>query len=71
MVLWKSTPHDLRTFGTGNYRQIDDYQYGGGAGMVLMIEPLARLIRSLQQDTKYDQCNLSHTPTAKHSIRKL
>lgn len=47
--------HDLRTFGTGNYRQIDDYQYGGGAGMVLMIEPLARLIRSLQQDTKYDQ----------------
>ncbi|MCP9765018.1 tRNA (guanosine(37)-N1)-methyltransferase TrmD [Lacihabitans soyangensis] len=47
--------HDLRTFGTGNYRQIDDYQYGGGAGMVLMIEPLARLIRSLQQDTIYDQ----------------
>lgn len=47
--------HDLRIFGTGNYRQIDDYQYGGGAGMVLMIEPLARLIRSLQQDTQYDQ----------------
>lgn len=47
--------HDLRTFGIGNYRQIDDYQYGGGAGMVLMIEPLARLIRSLQEDTKYDQ----------------
>lgn len=47
--------HDLRIFGTGNYRQIDDYQYGGGAGMVLMIEPLARLIRSLQRDTKYDQ----------------
>lgn len=47
--------HDLRTFGTGNYRQIDDYQYGGGAGMVLMIEPLARLIRSLQKNTKYDQ----------------
>jgi tRNA (guanine37-N1)-methyltransferase len=47
--------HDLRTFGIGNYRQIDDYQYGGGAGMVLMIEPLARLIRSLQEDTQYDQ----------------
>jgi tRNA (guanine37-N1)-methyltransferase len=47
--------HDLRTFGTGNYRQIDDYQYGGGAGMVLMIEPLARLIRALQEGTKYDQ----------------
>ena len=47
--------HDLRVFGSGNYRQIDDYQYGGGAGMVLMIEPLAKLIRSLQANTKYDQ----------------
>lgn len=47
--------HDLRVFGSGNYRQIDDYQYGGGAGMVLMIEPLAKLIRFLQETTKYDQ----------------
>ncbi len=47
--------HDLRTFGAGNYRQIDDYQYGGGAGMVLMVEPLAKLIRSLQEKTTYDQ----------------
>jgi tRNA (guanine37-N1)-methyltransferase len=47
--------HDLRVFGNGNYRQIDDYQYGGGAGMVLMIEPLAKLIRLLQEKTKYDQ----------------
>jgi tRNA (guanine37-N1)-methyltransferase len=47
--------HDLRPFGHGNYRQIDDYQYGGGAGMVLMIEPLAKLIRQLQEKTTYDQ----------------
>ena len=47
--------HDLRPFGNGNYRQIDDYQYGGGAGMVLMIEPLAKLIRQLQEITTYDQ----------------
>ena len=33
--------HDLRDFGLGNYRQIDDTQFGGGAGMVLMIEPLS------------------------------
>ena len=47
--------HDLRTEGIGNYRQIDDYQYGGGAGMVLMIEPLSRLIRSLTIQTIYDE----------------
>ncbi len=47
--------HDLRQFGTGNYKQIDDYQYGGGAGMVLMVEPLAKLIRSLQAERNYDE----------------
>jgi tRNA (guanine37-N1)-methyltransferase len=47
--------HDLRTEGIGNYRQIDDYQYGGGAGMVLMIEPLSKLIRSLTTQTSYDE----------------
>jgi tRNA (guanine37-N1)-methyltransferase len=47
--------HDLRDCGLGNYRQIDDYQYGGGAGMVLMVEPIANMIRSLQKNTTYDQ----------------
>ena len=47
--------HDLRPYGQGNYKQIDDYQYGGGAGMVLMIEPLARLIRELQAAFEYDE----------------
>jgi tRNA (guanine37-N1)-methyltransferase len=47
--------HDLRQYGQGNYKQIDDYQYGGGAGMVLMIEPLARLIRELQSSFQYDE----------------
>lgn len=47
--------HDLRPYGQGNYRQIDDYQYGGGAGMVLMAEPMARLIRDLQADFSYDE----------------
>lgn len=47
--------HDLRPYGLGNYKQIDDYQYGGGAGMVLMAEPLARLIRELQADFTYDE----------------
>lgn len=47
--------HDLRPYGLGNYKQIDDYQYGGGAGMVLMAEPLARLIRDLQAGFDYDE----------------
>lgn len=47
--------HDLRPYGLGNYKQIDDYQYGGGAGMVMMAEPLARLIRELQADFTYDE----------------
>ncbi|MDP1814356.1 MAG: tRNA (guanosine(37)-N1)-methyltransferase TrmD [Cytophagaceae bacterium BCCC1] len=66
--------HDLRPFGHGNYRQIDDYQYGGGAGMVLMIEPLAKLIRQLQEKTTYDQV-IYLTPDGKtlnqKSVNKL
>ncbi len=36
--------HDLRTFGKGRYRQVDDAPYGGGAGMVLMCEPVVTAI---------------------------
>ena len=35
---------DLREYGLGKHRQLDDYQYGGGAGMVMMVEPLANCI---------------------------
>ncbi|MBX2954039.1 MAG: tRNA (guanosine(37)-N1)-methyltransferase TrmD [Leadbetterella sp.] len=47
--------HDVRPYGLGNYKQIDDYQYGGGAGMVMMAEPLARMIRELQAEFTYDE----------------
>jgi tRNA (guanine37-N1)-methyltransferase len=47
--------HDLRKYGIGNYKQIDDYQYGGGAGMVIMPEPLSRCIEDLQRERKYDE----------------
>lgn len=47
--------HDLRQFGKGNYNQIDDYQYGGGAGMVIMPEPLASMIDQLKNDREYDE----------------
>lgn len=46
---------DLRTYGIGPYKQIDDYAYGGGAGMVLMPDPLAKAIRQLQSEKTYDE----------------
>ncbi len=47
--------HDLRAYGFGKHNQVDDYQYGGGAGMVLMIEPIAKCIRELQNERNYDE----------------
>jgi tRNA (guanine37-N1)-methyltransferase len=47
--------HNLRDFATGKHRQVDDYPYGGGAGMVLQCEPLAAAIRSLQSERSYDE----------------
>jgi tRNA (guanine37-N1)-methyltransferase len=41
--------HHLRHWGLGKTRQLDDYQFGGGAGMVLMAEPLANAIEELQE----------------------
>ena len=45
---------DLRPFGVGPNLQSDDYQYGGGAGMVMMCEPLASCIDSLKNQREYD-----------------
>lgn len=46
--------HDLRPFGLGKHQQVDDYQFGGGAGMVMMPEPLANCIGKLQAERQYD-----------------
>lgn len=47
--------HDLREFGLGKHKQLDDYQFGGGAGMVMMAEPIAHAIESLQAQRTYDE----------------
>jgi tRNA (guanine37-N1)-methyltransferase len=47
--------HNLREYGKGNYRQTDDYPFGGDAGMVLMIEPVYNLIKELQSERSYDE----------------
>ena len=46
---------DLRQFGLGKHKQIDDYQYGGGSGMVMMAEPLSAAIESLMINGPYDE----------------
>ena len=46
---------DLRPYGLGKHLQVDDYQYGGGAGMVMMIEPLSNCIEKLQKERSYDE----------------
>ena len=46
--------HNLREYGIGSYKKLDDMQFGGGAGMVLMIEPIDKCITKLQSERNYD-----------------
>jgi tRNA (guanine37-N1)-methyltransferase len=46
---------NLRRWAVNDYGQVDDYQYGGGAGMVMMCEPLANAIEELNQEASYDE----------------
>lgn len=47
--------HHLREWGLGKHRQVDDEPYGGGAGMVMMIEPIDNCISSLKAERSYDE----------------
>jgi tRNA (guanine37-N1)-methyltransferase len=47
--------HDLRNYTPYKHKQVDDYAFGGGAGMVLMIEPIVRCLRALQAERTYDE----------------
>ena len=47
--------HDLREFSLNKYKQVDDYPYGGGAGMVMMIEPIDKCISKLKAQRNYDE----------------
>ena len=47
--------HDLRDYTTDTHRTTDDYAFGGGAGMVMMIEPIHRCILALQTQRRYDE----------------
>lgn len=47
--------HNLRDYSSDKHRNVDDYQYGGGAGMVLRIEPVAACIDALKKERIYDE----------------
>lgn len=47
--------HNLRDYTDKSYNQIDDYQFGGGAGMVMMIEPIDKCIATLKNERDYDE----------------
>ncbi|OLY91476.1 tRNA (Guanine37-N(1)-) methyltransferase [Cnuella takakiae] len=47
--------HHLRQWAVNEYGQVDDYQYGGGAGMVMMCEPLAKALDQLMAERRYDE----------------
>lgn len=46
--------HDIRSYSTDKHKKVDDYQFGGGAGMVMTIQPIADCIDQLQKERKYD-----------------
>ncbi|HEX8546578.1 MAG TPA: tRNA (guanosine(37)-N1)-methyltransferase TrmD [Cytophagaceae bacterium] len=62
--------HDLRDYSPFNHRQIDDYAFGGGAGMVMMIEPIANCINKLKQEREYDAI-LYMTPDGENFSQKI
>ena len=47
--------HNLRKYGIGPRRNVDDYSYGGDAGMVMMVEPVFRMIEELKSERHYDE----------------
>jgi len=47
--------HQLRDYTTDKHRKVDDYAFSGGAGMVMMIEPVVTCIEALKQEREYDE----------------
>lgn len=62
--------HNLREYTPYKHGQVDDYQFGGGAGMVMMPEPLVNAIERLQQKTTYDEV-IFFTPDGKQFNQRM
>jgi tRNA (guanine37-N1)-methyltransferase len=61
--------HDLKIYGKGKYRQTDDYAFGGDAGMVMMIEPVFKLLEDLKKERIYDEI-IYTSPDGEHFSQK-
>ena len=62
--------HNLRDYAVNTYDQVDDYQYGGGSGMVLMIEPIEKCIDQLKGERSYDEI-IYMTPDGERFDQKM
>lgn len=62
--------HNLRDYGLGRHRQVDDYAFGGGAGMVMMCEPLANCLDELKARRNYDEI-IYMTPDGERLNQKM
>lgn len=62
--------HNLRDYTTDNYKTIDDYQFGGGAGMVMMIEPIDKCISKLKSEREYEEI-IYMTPDGERLHQKM
>lgn len=62
--------HQLRDYGLGKHRQVDDEPYGGGAGMVMLVEPLDLCISDLKSQRTYDEI-IYLTPDGKTLTQKI
>lgn len=61
--------HNIRDYSTDKHKSVDDYAFGGGAGMVMMIDPILRCLDSLQQTEKFDEV-IFMTPDGKRFDQK-
>ena len=61
---------NLRDFTTDKYKTVDDYVFGGGAGMVMMIEPVYKAIEKLKSEKEYDEI-INTSPDGEHLTQKM
>ena len=52
--------HNLRDYTTNKHRKVDDYPFGGEAGMVMQVEPVDRCIEALKSERNYDEIGRAH-----------
>lgn len=62
--------HNLRNYASNAYKSVDDYQFGGGAGMVMMIEPIDKCISQLKKERQYDEV-IYMTPDGERFDQKI